>query len=145
MSYQIFINVIIIFRNFWWFEKIEEAFTVFSFGNWLSILWTFLGLFLQHLLSQAFSRVPFNFRPIKKGSNQNLIYIKLNPLNNIVNSVNTLHNTTIPNCFLQYRFILINHMICFSQDRVWKVRIGIKKELKLESFRVIYPDPLNVF
>jgi len=36
-------------------------------------------------------------------------------------------------------------MICLRQDRVWKIWIGIKEELKLEPFRVIDPAPLDIF
>lgn len=36
-------------------------------------------------------------------------------------------------------------MIGFSENRIFKIRICIKEELKLESFWLINPGPLNIF
>lgn len=51
----------------------------------------------------------------------------------------------LPNCFLQNRFILINHVICFCQNRVLKERISIKIKFKLEAFRTVNSGPFNIF
>lgn len=53
--------------------------------------------------------------------------------------------TSLPNSPLQYGLILVHHVISFGQDSIWKIRIRIEKELKLESFSVLELRPLDVF
>jgi hypothetical protein len=36
----------------------------------------------------------------------------------------------ITNCFLQYKLIVINHVICFCKDKILEVRIGITEEFQ---------------
>lgn len=51
----------------------------------------------------------------------------------------------LPNCFLQNRFIFINHVICFRQNRVLEEWISIKIKIKLESFWIVDSGPFNIF
>lgn len=53
------INVVIL-RNLRWAKKVEEALTRLSFSDWLSILRSFLGLFLHDLLSQILPGSPLD-------------------------------------------------------------------------------------
>ena len=60
--YRVLVNVIII-RHLGRVEEVEEAFTLFSFGYWLSVLSSLLWLLFQDLLCQVLSSNPLNLRP----------------------------------------------------------------------------------
>ena len=59
-AYSIFINIIFVLRNLGRVKKLEETFTIFSFGDGFCILRPFLWLLLKDLLSQASTWIPFN-------------------------------------------------------------------------------------
>lgn len=49
-----------------------------------------------------------------------------------------------PNCFFQNRFIIINHVIGFGENRILEKQIGVKKEFKLKTLWIIYSVPLDI-
>lgn len=139
-SYSIFINIIILIRNLRWAEEVKETFTLFSFSNWLGIFGSLLWLLFKNLLCQTFSWKPLNLRP--KNNKSHIGRNKI--LNNFLSRDIFVISKYLPNCLLQDRFIFINHVISFCQNRILEEWISVEIKVKLEAFWVFYSGPFNI-
>ena len=138
-TYNIFINIIIILRDLWRAKKAKEAWTILSFCDGFGILGSLFWFLLQDLMRQAFPRIPFNLRPMEYPN------IRRDSKKKETKNFSRTIEMKLPNCFLQYRIIFINHVICFCKDRILEKRISIKEEFQLKTLWVINSTPFDIF
>lgn len=152
MTHRILVNLLLILWDFRRAKEIEEALNSFGFCNWLGILRTLLWLLFQKLLGQTFTRTPLYFGP--KDYKFPSVMLKKKS-KSIFTSINS-EEAALPSGFLQNRLLLINHVICLCQNWIFKIRIRIKEEIKLETLwsitllgiiilRHLNPRPCDIF